>query len=133
MNLDWSCGELAEGLRCYRNQEFFLAHEHWEIIWLRCDEPVKTFLQALIQITAAFHHLQRSNPVGTASLLSAAARRLEPYPARFEGIDVATLRKEVQAWMQALAQQGQAPALAFPRMRESGGQPVRGDGRELPD
>jgi predicted metal-dependent hydrolase len=133
MNLDWSCGELAEGLRCYRNQEFFLAHEHWESVWLRCDEPVKTFLQALIQITAAFHHLQRSNAVGAASLLSAASRRLDPYPAKFEGIDVATLRKEVYAWMQALTQQGQAPALAFPRMRESGGQPVRGDGRELPD
>jgi predicted metal-dependent hydrolase len=133
MNLDWSCGELAEGLRCYRNQEFFLAHEHWESVWLGCDEPVKTFLQALIQITAAFHHLQRNNSVGAASLLSAASRRLDPYPATFEGIDVATLRKEVQTWMQALAQQEQPLTLAFPRMRESGGQPVRGDGGELPD
>ena len=46
MALDWSCGALAEGLRCYRNEEFFLAHEHWEAIWLHCEEPEKTFLQA---------------------------------------------------------------------------------------
>jgi uncharacterized protein len=55
--LDWSCGELAEGLRCYRAEEFFLAHEHWEGVWLKAQEPEKTFLQALIQTTAAFHHL----------------------------------------------------------------------------
>jgi predicted metal-dependent hydrolase len=79
MPLDWSCGALAEGLQCYKSGEFFLAHEHWEGVWLKCEEPEKTFLQALIQITAAFHHLQRKNLTGTASLLRAASRRLHNY------------------------------------------------------
>jgi hypothetical protein len=133
MSLDWSCGELAEGLRCYRDREFFAAHEHWESVWLRCDQPEKTFLQALIQMTAAFHHLQRSNPAGTASLLQAALRRLDPYPDTFAEVEVAVLRTEIAAWLNALAQPDQPPALAFPQMRELGGQPVRGDRRELPD
>ena len=30
MTLDWNLGALADGLRCYRSQEFFMAHEHWE-------------------------------------------------------------------------------------------------------
>ena len=69
MSLNWKSGELADGLGCYRRAEFFLAHEHWEIVWLRLDEPEKSFLQALIQTTAAFHHLQTGNSTGAASLL----------------------------------------------------------------
>jgi predicted metal-dependent hydrolase len=102
MALDWSCGALADGLRCYRNEEFFLAHEHWEGIWLQCEEPEKTFLQALIQVTAAFHHLQRNNTIGSASLLRAALRRLDPFPGAYGGIAVELLRENIRAWLLAL-------------------------------
>jgi hypothetical protein len=34
MTLDWTQGELTEGLRYYRSQKFFAAHEHWESVWL---------------------------------------------------------------------------------------------------
>lgn len=102
MALDWSCGALAEGLRCYRSQEFFLAHEHWEGIWLQCAEPEKTFLQALIQVAAAFHHLQRKNRIGAASLLRTALRRLDRFPAVYGGIEVEPVRMSVRAWLQAL-------------------------------
>jgi hypothetical protein len=117
MALDWSCGALAEGLQCYNSQEFFLAHEHWESIWLASEQPDKTFLQALIQITAAFHHLQRNNPAGTASLLRAALKRLDPYPEIYGPVDVAALRESVRAWLNALAQQDVAPDLAIPQIR----------------
>ena len=59
---DWTQGSLAEGLRLYDAGEFFAAHEAWESVWLRAQEPEKMFLQGLIQVTAAFHHLQRNNP-----------------------------------------------------------------------
>ena len=117
MALDWESGALAEGLRCYRNEEFFLAHEHWECIWLECDEPEKTFLQALIQITAAFHHLQRKNLKGTASLLRAAMRRLDPYPADYGGIAVEPLRESLRAWLQALDEIEPLPQLPIPQLR----------------
>jgi uncharacterized protein len=100
--LDWSSGALAEGLRCYRAEEFFLAHEHWEEVWLKAEEPEKAFLQALIQTAAAFHHLQRRNRRGTASLLRAALRRLEPFASSFGGIMVGSLCEEIGAWLQAL-------------------------------
>jgi uncharacterized protein len=100
--LDWKSGALAEGIRCYRNREFWLAHEHWESVWLQLQEPEKTFLQALIQTTAAFHHLQTGNTRGTVSLLRRALRRLEPYPRLFEGVDLTRLRHEAGAWLVAL-------------------------------
>lgn len=105
MTLDWSSGALAEGLHCYRNGEFFLAHEHWEGVWLRLDEPEKSFLQALIQTAAAFHHLNAGNPVGTASLLRRSLQRLELCPAVFGGIATGPLCEDIRGWLEAVEQQ----------------------------
>jgi uncharacterized protein len=114
MMLDWSSGALAEGLRCYRSGEFFEAHEHWELVWLECDEPEKTFLQSLIQVSAAFHHLRRGNRVGARSLLTRALGRLEGYPDRFGGVEVAGLRESVRGWL--LAMDAGKTGGEFPRM-----------------
>lgn len=116
MALDWTNGPLAEGLKCYRKGEFFDAHEHWEGVWLQCAEPEKTFLQALIQIAAAFHHRQRGNPAGTRSLLGRALRRLEKYPNEFGEIGVEPLRESIQAWLVAL-EESEPPQLPFPVIR----------------
>lgn|ERR1039457_3354107 len=117
MPLDWSCGALAEGLRCYRSGEFFLAHEHWEGVWLKCEEPEKTFLQALIQITAAFHHLRRNNFIGAASLLRAALRRLDAFPVDYGGIEVEDLRASVRAWLLALDREDPSLRPPIPQIR----------------
>lgn len=117
MPLEWNEGDLAEGLRCYRNLEFFEAHEHWEAVWLRSAEPEKTLLQALIQTTAAFHHFQRRNFIGAASLLRGALRRLEPYPAEYGGVAAEELRTSIRAWLAALEQNVSAPDLPFPKIK----------------
>jgi predicted metal-dependent hydrolase len=96
MEFDWTQGALAEGLRRYDAGEFFTAHEAWETVWLEAREPDKTFLQGLIQVTAAFHHLQCNNPLGAARLLHAALRRLERYPACFGGISVTVLCSDIR-------------------------------------
>jgi uncharacterized protein len=102
MTLDWSSGALAAGLKCYRSGEFFEAHEHWELVWLECAEPEKTFLQSLIQVSAAFHHLRRGNLAGARSLLTRALGRLERYPDRFGGVDVQSLRQSIDLWLVGL-------------------------------
>lgn len=102
MPLDWNSGALAEGLNCYRNSEFFLAHEHWESVWLTLEDPEKSFLQALIQTAAAFHHLKSGNSEGAASLLRRSLRRLELCPLSFEGIATGALCTQIRDWVQAL-------------------------------
>jgi len=74
MTLDWQNGALAEGLACYCKCEYFLAHEHWESVWLQLHDPEKSFLQALIQVTAAFHHLHTGNIRGGLSLFRTISR-----------------------------------------------------------
>jgi uncharacterized protein len=117
MNFDWTEGSLADGLRCYCNEEFFDAHEHWEAVWLKCEEPEKTFLQSLIQIAAAFHHLQKNNRRGATSLLQAALRRLEPYPARFANVEVGHLREEIRAWLLVLVANTMPGNHPYPQIR----------------
>jgi predicted metal-dependent hydrolase len=116
MEFDWTQGALAEGLRCYDQGEYFTAHEAWETVWLEAQEPDKTFLQGLIQVTAAFHHLQRNNPLGTARLLHAALRRLELYPACFGRISVTVLCSDIRERIQALNANEPMPELARARI-----------------
>ena len=110
-HFDWTTGPLAEGLHCYRTEKFFEAHEHWEAVWLTLAEPEKSFLQSLVQISAAFHHLRRGNRIGAISLLSRSIRRLDRSPAHFCGIDVAKLRDEARVWLYSIEHDsGQLPA-----------------------
>jgi uncharacterized protein len=117
MTFDWSEGALAEGLRLYDAGEFFTAHEAWEIVWLGSPEPEKTFLQGLIQVTAAFHHLQRNNPLGAMLLLQAALRRLDRYPPSFGGISLTLLRDDIRERLQTLEAGEPASQLHSPRIR----------------
>ena len=114
MPLDWTKGELLEGLRCFDSSTFFEAHEHWEAVWLAAQEPEKTFLQGLIQVAAAFHHLQRGNCAGTISLLRSALRRLDGYPEVFAGIAVAPLRIAIRSWLEAIETVPQSQRPPFP-------------------
>ena len=102
MEFDWTQGPLAQGLRLYEAGDFFRAHEEWESVWLLSQEPEKTFLQGLIQVTAAFHHLRRNNSLGAIRLLEAALRRLEPYPEDFGGLSLALLREDIRDRLIAL-------------------------------
>lgn len=117
MPLNWTSAELAAGLACYRNGEFFEAHEHWELVWLQLKEPEKSFLQSLIQITAAMHHAQRGNRSGVVSLLRRVQARLAACPPEFGGIAVEPLRAEVRSWLLALSEQEAALPAASPNIR----------------
>ena len=117
MEFDWTQGALAEGLRNYNAGDFFTAHEDWESVWLHAPQPDKTFLQALIQVTVALHHLQRNNPLGATRLLTAALHKLETYPSAFAGIAVTLLRDDIHDRLQTLAATQPATHVSPPRIQ----------------
>jgi predicted metal-dependent hydrolase len=90
------------GLEQFNARQFFDAHETWEEIWLDSSEPNKTFLQGIIQITAAFHHYTHGNMRGTRSLLEAGLRRVAPFPPQHNGIHLEALREAARLWVTAL-------------------------------
>jgi uncharacterized protein len=112
--LDWSSAELAAGLSCYRREEFFEAHEHWESAWMQAKDAERSFLQGLIQLTVAFHHLTTGNSAGALSLLKRALIRFERCPECFGGVDVAALRNEAREWLDAIETKSPSLPATFP-------------------
>lgn len=73
--------QIKAGVDLFNAHEFWHAHEAWEELWLAAEGDHKQFLQGLIQLAAAYHHVKRgTSPRGAVRLFDAALRRLEPFP-----------------------------------------------------
>jgi predicted metal-dependent hydrolase len=106
----WSHEELLlEGARRFNDRRFFEAHEAWEEVWLDSARELRAFYQGLIQVAAAFVHLQRNEYPGTVKLLHEGLRKLEAYPSPTLGVDLAALTqasRAVEARVQAAGERG---------------------------
>ena len=100
-----------EGLELFNAGHFWHAHEAWEGLWLTTDDPVRMFLQGLIQTAAALVHWERGNPRGLELNWQKARPKLVGVAPEFGGIHVAPL----VAWMDAMQADKlkQAPKLAI--------------------
>jgi len=109
----------AHGIRLFNSHRFWHAHEAWEAIWLTAPEPDKTFLQGIIQISAAFYHHQKNNFEGMRSLMRRGLAKVEAFPEDYRGIHLEQLRKAVREWLAADARRGALPR-SYPRLRPAG-------------
>jgi uncharacterized protein len=75
-----------EGVRLFNDARFWDAHEVWESLWLQAPEPDRRFLQGLIQLAAAYHHLQRGTYRGGVRLFASAAAKLSAFPEGYRGL-----------------------------------------------
>ncbi len=71
---------LEEGLRLYRGGRPWEAHQAWETAWRALSGPERRWVQGLIMLAGAAHHLSRGRRSEARRLLLAAAERLEPAP-----------------------------------------------------
>jgi hypothetical protein len=109
--------KFEEGLAHFNAKKFFEAHEFWEEIWLVETEPEKTFLQGLIQVTAAFHHRHRGNPEGTELLLAAGIVKLSRFPQDHRGMSIGALRETAKQWARALGKGEDLGDDALPKLQ----------------
>jgi predicted metal-dependent hydrolase len=87
---DWQ--EFERGVTLFNNRQFWHAHEAWEQVWLRHDGDGRLFLQGLIQLAAAYHHLvtQRSFQ-GIVNNFQKAQSKLEVFQPTYLGISTTPL------------------------------------------
>ena len=78
---------IEAGIELFNSHHFWHAHEAWEEIWLKSSGEEKTFLQGLIQLAAAYHHVQRGTVRGAIRLFDAAFAKLDPFPPRYFDVD----------------------------------------------
>jgi hypothetical protein len=91
--------EYLAGIDLFNKREYWEAHEAWEELWLEAETPLRAYYQALIQATAAFHHLGHENWGGMASLLDEAIAKLETYRPRTEGLDIDGFLAQLAPWL----------------------------------
>ncbi len=77
----------TRGVDHFNALEFWEAHEAWEELWLVAESDLDQFLQGLIQVAAAYHHLKRGTFRGGVRLFDAGLARLAKFPATTCGID----------------------------------------------
>jgi hypothetical protein len=94
--------ELLRGIVLFNTHKFWEAHEVWEGIWQNHPEDGRFFIQALIQLAAAYHQLRRKIYRGFVIHIRRAQERLELFPATFLGIDVAVLRGTIKGTIEFL-------------------------------
>lgn len=94
---------------------YFECHETLEAMWLELRGPSRDFFQALIQVSVGFLHLERRNHTGAARTFARAVARLEPYPARYFGFDLAAERERLETIL--AAPRGDTAAMSSPPPR----------------
>lgn len=86
--------ELLRFVARFDRREFWLAHEELEELW-QVDR--RDFFKGMIQVAAAFVHIERGNWNGARRLLRTALAYMEGAPPRYEGFDVAAVRSRARA------------------------------------
>ena len=82
----------------FNERRFFESHDVLEDVWRGLRGPARGFVQGLIQVAVAFHHLERGNRPGAVSVFTRALSRLEPCAPHAYGFDVAAHVAEITAW-----------------------------------
>jgi uncharacterized protein len=108
----------TRGVEHFNSLEFWEAHESWEELWLVAESDLHQFLQGLIQIAAAYHHVKRGTFRGAVRLFDAGLQKLRAFPTLYCGIDREAVERasaEHRAWAADLVARGADQRLTEPQ------------------
>lgn len=77
----------------FNRGDYFEAHEDWEEIWHEAQGDDRAFVQGLIQVATALHHMTLGNMRGARILHGSAHALLAPLGETRGGIQIQTLLK----------------------------------------
>ena len=106
-----------EGISLFNEHRFWHAHEAWERIWLTASGDEKRFLQGLIQLAAAYHHVQRGTLRGAGRLFDAALTKLAPFAEGHGGVARAAVVERAAADRLRIAEGEQIDIERLPKLR----------------
>ena len=89
---------LDRGIELFNKQEFYEAHEIWEVQWNEEQGDERRLLQGLIQVAAGFYKLQTGMPSGTYKLLYKGLEHLEIVKDGLWGLELDALIEEATWW-----------------------------------
>jgi predicted metal-dependent hydrolase len=108
---------LVEGIELFNAHRFWHAHEAWERDWLVAEGEQRVFLQGLIQLAAAYHHVQRGTLSGAVRLFDAALEKLARVPEGYAEVDRSEAVTQAAQHREHIAHGEHIEAIAFPKLR----------------
>ena len=112
---------IEEGVALFNTHKFWEAHEAWEKIWLASSGDEKLFLQGLIQLAAAYHHLQRGTYRGGIRLFAAAFAKLEAFPESYAEIERESAVAAARGHRARMVEGERIDSSEYPKLRVSRG------------
>ena len=109
---------LREGIRLFNKRQFFECHEVLEALYQETEAANKPFVEALIQVAAAFRLFSEFGEVkGPVRMIYQALVRFENYQPEFLQVRVEELSPTLENWAQQAQQAPSRPlATSIPRI-----------------
>lgn len=98
--------QARHGLELIRRGEYFAAHEALENAWRAEPGLVRNLYRGILQLAVSYLHITRGNYAGAVEMHRRAQRWLAGWPDLCRGIDVAALRRDFDAAINALTALG---------------------------
>lgn len=93
-------GRFDRAVVYFNARAFFEAHEDWEALWHDAEGEERRWLQGLIQVAAAFVHVERGFFArGFVALIREGHGRLEGYAGDDWGLDLDRLARDLAPWL----------------------------------
>ncbi len=102
-----------EGIEKFNQGEYYPAHDFLESAWVADEGPGRDLYRAILQVGIAYHQIQNGNYRGAVKMLLRVRQWLDPLPDICRGVDVASLRQDVERVYAAVIDLGQARIAEF--------------------
>jgi predicted metal-dependent hydrolase len=96
--------DFNRGIDLFNRAHFFDAHEVLEDVWRSAPggQPLRLYLQGVVQLAVAFHHESTGNNLGARSVLERALRNLKGAESSLPEVDLDRLRADLAPWRRYL-------------------------------
>ena len=105
--------EALRGIALFNAGEYFEAHEALETAWRAEPGRIRELYQGVLQVAVTYLHIQRGNYGGATKVSARCKRKLDKWPDTCRGVDVASLRRNLDSVMEALTRLGPERIRAF--------------------
>lgn len=94
------------------SRDYYECHEVMETLWL--EEGRRPFYQGLLQIAVGLYHHENANVSGAVKLMESGIAKLEGYPDRLLGINLALLLRDAEEYLFKLRNDRETPFEPYP-------------------
>lgn len=107
--------EAERGIQLFDAGQYWEAHEALEAAWKEESGPARYLYQGILQAGVVYLQIERNNFIGMAKMFERCKKWLRPWPDHCRGVDVAQLRADVAAAVEAAGKLGPGNLADFDR------------------